>query len=590
MRYPVHFILLTVSFTLILSASGLGQNDYGPKVKPALLYGHQDLQFPPAFAGNPPPAPVRQPAEFEPMEGVMIRFPFGIPYSLIAEMSEDTGVVTIVLDAKQQKYVEGEYMRYGVNLNNCSFLHAPTETHWTRDYGPWFVITGNQDQGVIDNIYPWPGPGDDNIPIAYGNDQGIPVYETGLYHEGGNYMTEGQGTAVSTNFLWKCNPGVSQQYIYDTVYDFLGVHNYLVIQDALAGYFLHIDCYAKFLSPDTIMILEVAPGNKVYDYLEDIADYFEGRISCYGTPYKVARVYGPNGEPYTNSLILNRKVLIPFTGSQWDDDAVKSYEDAMPGYEVLGFLGSWYSHDALHCRTKEITDRYMLYIHHVPLLDRPPEASGFPIKAEIVAYSGQNFIGGTPAVFWSTGGAWNSVSMTPAGGDDYLAYIPPQPPGTMVQYYIHAEDASGRSEDHPYIGEPGAHSFLVNDLGVDRSALSTLEGGEVNLYLNAGASNANRNYFILGSLSGTQPGIGLPGGLTLPLNWDPFTVLIFQMANTPFFADFQGALDASGAGAAQFNSYGPLPRELEGLTFYFAYTLYNPFDFVSNSVEINILE
>ena len=50
-----------------------------------------------------------------------------------------------------------------------------------------------------------------------------------------------------------------------------------------------------------------------------------------------------------------------------DDDALESYEEAMPGYEVLGFTGSWESTDALHCRAKGVADRGMLYIRHIPL-------------------------------------------------------------------------------------------------------------------------------------------------------------------------------------------------------------------------------
>ena len=42
--------------------------------------------------------------------------------------------------------------------------------------------------------------------------------------------------------------------------------------------------------------------------------------------------------------------------SGWDDDAIEVYQEAMPGYEVLGFTGSWESTDALHCRVKGIPD------------------------------------------------------------------------------------------------------------------------------------------------------------------------------------------------------------------------------------------
>ena len=43
---------------------------------------------------GPPLAPVRNIAEFEPMEGVLIAYPLGIPVSLVAEMSQDVMVKT----------------------------------------------------------------------------------------------------------------------------------------------------------------------------------------------------------------------------------------------------------------------------------------------------------------------------------------------------------------------------------------------------------------------------------------------------------------------------------------------------------------
>ncbi len=65
-----------------------------------------------------PPEPIRQVAEFEPMEGVLIRYSFGISYEIIAEMAEDVEVVTIVASSSQQSYVVSQYQNNGVNLNH----------------------------------------------------------------------------------------------------------------------------------------------------------------------------------------------------------------------------------------------------------------------------------------------------------------------------------------------------------------------------------------------------------------------------------------------------------------------------------------
>ena len=106
----------------------------------------------------PPAGPVRQPGEFEPMEGVLIRYPFGISYSIIKEMAEDAEVVTVVSSSSQQTYVHNQYVSNGVNTANCSYLIAASDSYWTRDYGPWFIINENDVQGVVDTIYNRPRP------------------------------------------------------------------------------------------------------------------------------------------------------------------------------------------------------------------------------------------------------------------------------------------------------------------------------------------------------------------------------------------------------------------------------------------------
>ena len=406
---------------------------------------------------------IRQPAEFEPMEGVLIRYPFGISYDIIAEMSEDVEVVTIVASTSEQNTVTSNYQSNGVNLSHCSFLIAPTDTYWTRDYGPWFVYNSiNDEMEVVDFTYNRPRPLDNQIPAAYASDQGFTLNVLGLVHTGGNYMTDGQGIAISTDLVQTENPGFTSEEISQMMTDVCGIRTYYMVPDVLGEYIEHIDCWAKYLSPDTIMIIEVPPSNPQYDEIEAAVDYFETQLSCYDTPYEIVRVDTPGGEAYINSLILNDKVFVPMMGTSWDDDAIASYEAAMPGYEVLGFTGSWVSTDALHCRAKGIPDRDLLYIEHTPLADGFPGDYGFEVTAKIIPYSGESLIPESVGVWWKiTTGDWNFVQMNPVGGDYYSAFIPPQASGETVFYYIHAEDASGRAENHPFMGAADPHTFDV---------------------------------------------------------------------------------------------------------------------------------
>ena len=415
------------------------------------------------FVGtSPPPAPVRMPAEFEPMQGVLIRYPFGISYQIIAEMSEDTEVVTIVANQAEKDTVISQYQSNGVNLDNCNFLIAATDSYWTRDYGPWFIFNGDDEQGIVDFIYNRPRPNDDQIPAKYGNWQNIPVYAMSLVTAGGNFMTDGQGIAVSTDLVWSENSGYTHEQINQMMLDYCGIDTYHVVPDVLGEYIKHIDCWAKYLSPDTIMIIKKSDADPDYNSIENAVQYFENQTSCYGTPYKIARVYANTEEPYINSLILNNKVFVPVTGSQWDNEAIESYESALPGYEVLGFTGSWLNTDGLHCRAMGITDRYMLYIEHTPLYGTQTGNNGYEINAKIYPYSEENLVSESTGVYWKVeGGDWNFLKMDSLGNDEYKAVIPPQENESVVYYYIHAEDYSGRNENHPYIGSPMAYSFTT---------------------------------------------------------------------------------------------------------------------------------
>jgi hypothetical protein len=114
-------------------------------------------------------------------------------------------------------------------------------------------------------------------------------------------------------------------------------------------------------------------------------------------------------------------------------------------------------------------------------------------------------------------------------------------------------------------------------------------GGTVHFNLDAGTLEAERNYLLLGSVSGTEPGLPLPGGLvTLPLNWDAFTDLVIALINTSVFTNFLGTLDGDGTATAQLNA--PSVPGIAGVTMHYAYALNNPFDFVSNPVAIRIVE
>lgn len=139
----------------------------------------------------------------------------------------------------------------------------------------------------------------------------------------------------------------------------------------------------------------------------------------------------------------------------------------------------------------------------------------------------------------------------------------------------------------------GGFIFQLGEVEAGYSSLFTLSestGGTVDFHLEAGLSNAGRTYVVLGGVSGTIPGLTLPGGHSiLPINWDIVTNIVWIFLNTPYFPGFYGKLDAQGRADAQFNTLGPMDPGSEGYLNQFAFCLGWPWEFVSNPVAVKIM-
>tara|TARA_Y100001935_G_scaffold212457_1_gene182963 strand:- start:634 stop:1896 length:1263 start_codon:yes stop_codon:yes gene_type:complete len=315
---------------------------------------------------EPPPGPVRAVAEYEPMQGVLIRYPFGISTSLIREMSEDV-IIYCLVSSWSQNSAYNSMDNANVNMDNVEFIVGSTDSYWTRDYGPWWVVDGDGIYSIVDFTYNRPRPNDNQAPFKVSEHLNVPYYSADFVATGGNYMTDGLGTAAAAHIAYtennECNtndddsiPLESCNYIDNIMLDYYGVDTYHVVADPNDEYIDHIDCWGKYLSPTKVLIRSVPTWHDQYEMIEDVANYFASTTTDSGELWELYRVYTPNDQPYTNSLILNDKVFVPIMNSSWDDDALEVYRDALPGYEVLGFTGSWQSTDALHCRVRGIPD------------------------------------------------------------------------------------------------------------------------------------------------------------------------------------------------------------------------------------------
>jgi hypothetical protein len=88
-------------------------------------------------------------------------------------------------------------------------------------------------------------------------------------------------------------------------------------------------------------------------------------------------------------------------------------------------------------------------------------------------------------------------------------------------------------------------------LGRDIAEINATAGGTQNLYLYAGAQHAGKGYYVLGSVSGTSPGLPFNANAHLPLNYDFYFQALLSFPNVIVLNSFS-TLDGAGNSVAQF--------------------------------------
>lgn len=149
--------------------------------------------------------------------------------------------------------------------------------------------------------------------------------------------------------------------------------------------------------------------------------------------------------------------------------------------------------------------------------------------------------------------------------------------------------ASGVSLDQD--GNAVPDECVPAPLATDLAEVSVAAGGQQTLLLTADASLGLQIYFVLGSASGTQPGVTLDG-LHLPLQvFDPYFLASVSQPNQEPFVNTVSLLSPSGTASASIVVPPGLPG-LAGLTLHHAYVVFADdlaVAFASNAVSLALL-
>jgi len=224
--------------------------------------------------------------------------------------------------------------------------------------------------------------------------------------------------------------------------------------------------------------------------------------------------------------------------------------------------------------------------------------------------------GGTPSAgtLVQVGGAQNTINNffapLPTGGVITGIALPGAPQvlatGTLVAplqvgtYVLAVDNVMANVLREGTTGDPfwavdaakvGTKTSLVIEVAALFTPLDTLSVAKIGkqpLHIDAGPSYAGRPYWMLGTFTGTTPGIMLANGTHLPLNPSAYLNFTVSHPNSAVLSNSLGTLDASGQATAFF-ILPHVPPSVAGLVIHHAYVLLQPVDFASNAVEVTLV-
>ena len=475
---------------------------------------------------TPPLEEVRTMAEWEEIQALTIT------WSTSYNIEEETILSQIVANAVQEcqviiiceekSEVESYLLNQGISTENINFIKTDFNNIWIRDYGQNTVYKNDVGEAIlVDWIYNRNRPYDDLVPEKVAEYFNMIMHNTtqspwDLMATGGNFMSDGMGTAFSSELIIDENsggyawegfdgnvyyPNHTIEEINNTLKVFMGIDNYIIMENLPYDGIHHIDMHMKLLNEETLLIAEYPEGVADGPQIEANIQYIlENYNSAFGTPYDVIRIPSPpsssgnypdnNGyyRTYTNSVFVNNTILVPFYRTEYDTIAQRIYEEALPGYNIIGIdvdnqgqnLISYSG--AIHCITHSVGVNEPLLIQHQQHEDTY-SIEQYNLSASIQHQSGI----ASATLFWTTNleQGYQSLSMTNTDGNNWSALIEENLSApNSVYYYIEATANSGKTLSRP-LPAPDAY-FKFNILEQNNASLiqNNMTNIEMSVYPN----------------------------------------------------------------------------------------------------------
>lgn len=439
---------------------------------------------------TPPDGSIRTAAEWEEIQALVVTWrDYKATLAEIIRYAQEE--CKVIVHATNATTAQNELANtYNVPIGpNIEFVSQPSNSLWIRDYGANTAYLNDVDSlFLVDWKYNRPSRvQDDSIPRRYARELDLNLVQTTLapnrlIHTGGNFMSDGFGTAFSSNLILEENTDKTEAQIDAIMENYMGIDRYIKMEVLPYDGIHHIDMHMKLLDEETLLWAQypngVADGPQIEANLLYVLDNFN---SVFGTPYKIVRVVAPpdystNGtaiypnnssadyRTYSNSVFVNKTVLLPVYEGPFDTTAVRIYQENLPGYrivpidcrDIIGASG------AIHCITHSVGVNDPLLISHQRLADTYDTQNPYSVQALMKHRSGIN----AAQLYYTTDTlAGFTVIDLQAGfvNDTYLGEIPAQPAGTTVYYYLRGISESGKIQVRPITAPEGWFSFRVID-------------------------------------------------------------------------------------------------------------------------------
>ena len=451
---------------------------------------------------DPPNSPVRAMAEWEELQAIAIAYNrsdweeghLQALRDIAREASEEVEVIVIC----QLERDQDDFIADSIDISNITFIPVglnSVEEIWIRDYGPHTLYTHDIDSMLlVDWIYEPDAPTIDTVAsYEMAGYFEIPLYLTteaplNLRMDGGNFLTDGVGTAFSSKLVLTDNDN-NEDLVDQIMHDFMGIERYIKFDELNYDVIHHIDMHMKLLDEETILVGQYPEGISDYGIIESNIAYLQDNfVSPFGTPYKIKRILMPpdeNGQypegentssycsvtefsacynTYTNALFVNRKILVPtYEMPEYDDQALEVWQNLMPGYEIVGinckevipYFG------AVHCISKEIGSSDPLLIVHQKIDKACLTDNKYRFEAEVKHRSGIEKV----TLFYKTDpdAVYQPVPMEILTEDIWEVELDAMPEETTVYYYIETKSNSGKQMRRPIAAPDAYWSFEVEN-------------------------------------------------------------------------------------------------------------------------------